>query len=41
MNGGGSIARLTVALEKFAELLPKIDLSSALFIDIRRKPASG
>jgi hypothetical protein len=41
MNGGGSIARLTVALEKFAELLPKIDLSSALFIDIRRKPAPG
>ena len=37
MNGSGSIARLTVVLEKFGELLPKIDLSSALFIDIRKK----
>ena len=41
MNGSCSIARLTVALEKFGELLPKIDLSSALFIDIRRKTAQG
>lgn len=37
MNGSGTIARLTVALEKFADLLPKVDSSSALFIDIRRK----
>jgi uncharacterized protein YabN with tetrapyrrole methylase and pyrophosphatase domain len=40
-NGSGSIARLTVALERFPELPPKIDSSSSLFVDIRRKTANG
>jgi hypothetical protein len=38
MGGTGGVTRLTVALERFGELIPKIDTSSCLFIDIRRKP---
>jgi uncharacterized protein YabN with tetrapyrrole methylase and pyrophosphatase domain len=41
MTGNGSISRLTVTLAKFGELLPKIDTSSCLFVDIRRKAISG
>ena len=41
MPGDASISRATVALSDFGELLPKIDTSSSLFIDIRRKAANG
>ena len=41
MPGDATISRATVALANFAELLPKIDTSSSLFIDIRRKAANG
>lgn len=37
MNGSGGVARLTTELAKFADLIPKIDNSSCLFIDVRRK----
>lgn len=37
MIGDGSIARATVTLARFGELLPRIDTSSCLFVDIRRK----
>ena len=39
MTGDGSISRATVTLDNFAELLPKIDTSSCLFVDIRKKVA--
>jgi precorrin-3B methylase len=35
--GPGGSSLLTVTLERFGELLPHIDTSSSLFIDIRRK----
>jgi hypothetical protein len=41
MPGDATISRATVTLANFAELLPKIDTSSSLFIDIRRKAANG
>ena len=37
MSGDGGITRATVALADFGELLPNIDPSSCLFIDIRRR----
>jgi len=37
MAGDGGITRSTVALASFGELLPNIDPSSCLFVDIRRK----
>ena len=37
LPGDGGISRATVTLAEFGELLPNIDLSSSLFIDIRRK----
>lgn len=37
MPGEGGITRLTVALSNFAELLPNIDSSSCLFVDIRQR----
>ncbi|MEP6870885.1 MAG: SAM-dependent methyltransferase [Anaerolineaceae bacterium] len=36
-TGNGSISHLTATLETFGELLPNIDTSSCLFIDIRRR----
>ena len=41
MGGDGGITRSTVALADFAELLPNIDPSSCLFIDIRRKTGAA
>lgn len=41
MSGEGGITRATVTLANFGELLPNIDASSCLFVDIRRRaPAS-
>lgn len=37
MAGDGGITRSTVTLANFAELLPNIDPSSCLFVDIRRR----
>ena len=37
MPGDGGITRATVTLSKFGELLPNIDTSSCLYIDVRRK----
>lgn len=37
MAGDGGITRSTVTLENFAQLLPNIEPSSCLFIDIRRR----
>ena len=37
MGGEGGITRATVALADFGELLPNIDASSCLYVDIRRK----
>lgn len=37
MTGDGSISRATVTLADFGELLPNIDASSCLFVDIRRE----
>ena len=36
MSGDGGITRATVTLAGFAELLPNIDASSCLYVDIRR-----
>ncbi len=41
MTGDGSISRATVTLANFAELLPKIDASSCLFVDIRKRATSA
>lgn len=41
MPGDGGISRATVTLERFGELLPNIDTSSSLFIDVRRKPKAA
>ena len=42
MPGDGRITRATVTIERFAELLPHIDASSSLFIDITRgQPANS
>lgn len=41
LTGDGSVSRATVTLENFGELLPNIDASSCLFIDIRRKTESA
>ena len=37
MVGDGGITRATVTLSNFAELLPNIDTSSCLYVDVRRK----
>lgn len=37
MTGDGTISRATVTLTSFGELIPKIDASSCLFVDIRRR----
>lgn len=37
MAGDGGITRATVTLASFGEVLPNIDASSCLFVDIRRK----
>lgn len=39
MTGDGGITRATVTLSNFGELLPNINTSSCLFVDVRRKAA--
>ena len=41
MPGNGQISRATVTVERFPELIPHIDTTSSLFVDVVRRPGGN